>query len=102
MADGPRVSARRGRLRPTHEGGCHTVDSPTVRNCTRDSRLCRPLPIARSRDMHELPSIDDLLEHMVPLGASDLHATAGSPPAFRARGHIVRAAGVEPFTAADT
>src|SRR5258705_387737 len=43
-----------------------------VSDCTRDSRRCRPLPIARLRDMQELTSIDDLLEQMVPLGASDL------------------------------
>ncbi|HET7648177.1 MAG TPA: type IV pilus twitching motility protein PilT [Gaiellaceae bacterium] len=33
-------------------------------------------------------SIDDLLERMVELGASDLHLTVGSAPAFRVRGHI--------------
>jgi twitching motility protein PilT len=52
--------------------------------------------------MQELTSIDDLLEQMVPLGASDLHVTVGSPPAFRVKGHIVRAEGFEPFTADDT
>src|SRR5256885_8957536 len=43
--------------------------------------------------MPELTSIDDLLEQMVSLGASDLHVTVGSPPAFRVRGHIARAEG---------
>src|SRR5258707_12488631 len=52
--------------------------------------------------MPQLTSIDDLLEQMVPLGASDLHVTVGSPPAFRVKGHIVRAEGFEPFTADDT
>src|SRR5438094_3907723 len=52
--------------------------------------------------MQQLTSIDDLLEQMVPLGASDLHVTVGSPPAFRVRGHIARAEGYEPFTADDT
>src|SRR5256885_11595563 len=52
--------------------------------------------------MQELTSIDDLLEQMVSLGASDLHVTVGSPPAFRVRGHIARAEGFEPFTADDT
>ena len=52
--------------------------------------------------MSELTSIDGLLEQMVGLGASDLHVTVGSPPAFRVRGHIVRAEGYEPFTADDT
>ena len=52
--------------------------------------------------MSELTSIDGLLEQMVGLGASDLHVTVGSPPAYRVRGHIVRAEGFEPFTADDT
>jgi twitching motility protein PilT len=52
--------------------------------------------------MQTLTSIDDLLEQMVALGASDLHVTVGSPPAFRVRGHIARLDGVEPFTADDT
>jgi twitching motility protein PilT len=44
-------------------------------------------------EQHELTSVDDLLEQMVTLGASDLHLTVGSPPAFRRRGHIARAEG---------
>ena len=52
--------------------------------------------------MPQLTSIDDLLEQMVELGASDLHITVGSPPAFRVRGHIVRAEGFEPFDADET
>jgi twitching motility protein PilT len=53
--------------------------------------------------MHEqLTSIDGLLEQMVALGASDLHVTVGSAPAFRVRGHIVRADGFDVFTADDT
>ena len=52
--------------------------------------------------MPQLTSIDDLLEQMVELGASDLHITVGSPPAFRVRGHITRAEGYELFTAEDT
>jgi twitching motility protein PilT len=53
--------------------------------------------------MHEqLTSIDGLLEQMVALGASDLHVTVGSAPAFRVRGHIVRADGFDAFTADDT
>jgi twitching motility protein PilT len=52
--------------------------------------------------MQQLTSIDELLEQMVSLGASDLHVTVGSPPAFRVRGHISRAEGFEPFTADDT
>src|SRR2546421_3519531 len=52
--------------------------------------------------MTQLTSIDDLLEQMVALGASDLHVTVGSPPAYRVRGHIVRAEGFEQFAADDT
>jgi twitching motility protein PilT len=52
--------------------------------------------------MAQLTSIDDLLEQMVELGASDLHITVASPPAYRIRGHIVRAEGFEPFTDEDT
>jgi twitching motility protein PilT len=52
--------------------------------------------------MDQLTSIDDLLEQMVALGASDLHVTVGSPPAFRVRGEIARLEGVEPFTSDDT
>ncbi len=52
--------------------------------------------------MSQLTSIDDLLEQMVGLGASYLHVTVASPPAFRVRGHIVRAEGYAPFTADDT
>jgi twitching motility protein PilT len=52
--------------------------------------------------MQELISIDELLEQMVALGASDLHVTVGSAPAFRVRGHILRAEGFEPFNADDT
>ena len=35
-------------------------------------------------------SIDQLLEQMVGAGASDLHLTAGTPPAIRVRGHVQR------------
>jgi len=52
--------------------------------------------------MQQLTSIDDLLEQMVALGASDLHVTVGSAPAFRIRGHIMRAEGFEPFNSDDT
>src|SRR4051794_12387564 len=52
--------------------------------------------------MEQLTSIDDLLEQMVAMGASDLHITVASPPAFRKRGHITRAEGYEAFTADDT
>ena len=52
--------------------------------------------------MPQLTSIDDLLERMVELGASDLHITVGSPPAYRIRGQIVRAEGFDPFTDEDT
>src|SRR5919202_6114875 len=47
-------------------------------------------------------SIDDLLEQMATLGASDLHVTVGTPPAFRVRGHVERAEGFDPLTSEDT
>ena len=40
-------------------------------------------------------SIDELLEQMVGLNASDLHLTVASPPAVRVRGNLVR---LEPFS----
>jgi twitching motility protein PilT len=52
--------------------------------------------------MPQLTSIDDLLEQMVVLNASDLHVTTDSPPVYRVRGEIVRASGFEPFTPDDT
>jgi twitching motility protein PilT len=52
--------------------------------------------------MPQLISIDDLLEQMVAVGASDLHISVGSPPVLRVRGHIERVDGFEPLTADDT
>jgi twitching motility protein PilT len=52
--------------------------------------------------LQELTSIDDLLEQMVEHGASDLHVTVGSPPAFRVRGQIARAEGYDALSADDT
>ncbi len=52
--------------------------------------------------MPQLTSIDDLLEQMVALNASDLHVTTDSPPVYRVRGEIVRAAGFDPLTPDDT
>jgi twitching motility protein PilT len=43
-------------------------------------------------------SIDELLERMVGLGASDLHITVGTPPAIRVRGHVSR---LDDFTVLD-
>jgi twitching motility protein PilT len=52
--------------------------------------------------MPHLISIDDLLEQMVAVGASDLHVSVGSPPVLRVRGHIERIDGFEPLTEDDT
>jgi twitching motility protein PilT len=52
--------------------------------------------------MTQLTSIDDLLEQMVDLNASDLHVTTDSPPVYRIRGEIVRVADLDPFTPDDT
>ena len=52
--------------------------------------------------MPQLTSIDDLLEQMVGLNASDLHVTTDSPPVYRVRGEILRAEGFDPMTPDDT
>src|SRR5437588_8560742 len=62
----------------------------------------RAVPIAPARGMPQLTSIDDLLEQMVGLNASDLHVTTDSPPVYRVRGEILRAEGFDPMTPDDT
>jgi twitching motility protein PilT len=52
--------------------------------------------------MRPTNSIDELLEHMVTLNASDLHVTAGTPPVVRVRGEVERLDGFESFTPEDT
>jgi twitching motility protein PilT len=47
-------------------------------------------------------SIDDLLEHMVALGASDLHVTSGSEPVIRLNGHLKRVEEFPRLTPDDT
>jgi twitching motility protein PilT len=47
-------------------------------------------------------SIDDLLEQMVARNASDLHVTAGLPPAIRVRGHVERLEEFARLTPEDT
>jgi twitching motility protein PilT len=42
--------------------------------------------------------MDQLLERMVALGASDLHITVGTPPAARIRGHVHRMEEFSPIT----
>ena len=49
-----------------------------------------------------LHSIDQLLERMAGQHASDLHVTAGTPPAIRVRGRVDRLDDFEPLTAEDT
>ncbi len=39
---------------------------------------------------HAPTSIDELLEHCVNVGASDLHLTVASPPVVRVHGKLVR------------
>src|SRR6059058_638664 len=62
----------------------------------------RAVPIAPAKGMPQLTSIDDLLEQMVGLNASDLHVTTDSPPVYRVRGEIVRAQGFDALTPDDT
>ncbi len=47
-------------------------------------------------------SIDQLLERMVALNASDLHLSVGSPPALRRLGHLERLEDFDPMSAEDT
>jgi twitching motility protein PilT len=47
-------------------------------------------------------SIDDLLEHMVALGASDLHVATGSEPVIRLNGHLERVEGFPRLMPDDT
>jgi twitching motility protein PilT len=47
-------------------------------------------------------SIDDLLEHMVALGASDLHVTTGSQPVIRVNGKLERLEDFSRLTPDDT
>src|SRR6266511_216687 len=51
---------------------------------------------------HLSVSIDELLEHAVALGASDLHVTVGTPPAARVRGHLQRIDGAAALDAEAT
>src|ERR687886_453775 len=50
----------------------------------------------------DLLSIDDLLEQMVARGASDLHLSAGAPPALRVRGEMIRLEELGTLMPADT
>jgi twitching motility protein PilT len=52
--------------------------------------------------MRPANSIDELLEHMVAQNASDLHVTAGSPPAIRVRGEVERVEGYSALTPEET
>ncbi len=51
---------------------------------------------------HAPTSIDELLEHCVNVGASDLHLTVGSPPVVRVHGELVPVRGVDPLDADTT
>src|SRR4051794_13875953 len=47
-------------------------------------------------------SIDELLERMVEVNASDLHVTTGTPPAIRVRGEVERLEGFDALSAEET
>jgi twitching motility protein PilT len=47
-------------------------------------------------------SIDELLERMVEVNASDLHVTTGTPPAVRVRGRMERLEGYDALTPEET
>jgi twitching motility protein PilT len=50
----------------------------------------------------DVTSIDQLLEQMVQLNASDLHLTVGAPPVVRLKGHLQRFDGVPAMSADNT
>jgi twitching motility protein PilT len=50
----------------------------------------------------DVTSIDQLLEQMVQLNASDLHLTVGAPPVVRLKGHLQRFDGVSAMSADNT
>ena len=52
--------------------------------------------------MSDVTSIDQLLEQMVQLNASDLHLTVGAPPVVRLKGHLQRFDGVPAMSADNT
>jgi twitching motility protein PilT len=52
--------------------------------------------------MRPVNSIDELLEHMVALNASDLHVTVGTPPVVRVRGEVQRLEEYAPLNADDS
>ncbi len=52
--------------------------------------------------MDAVQSIDELLDRMEPLRASDLHVAAGSPPVVRVRGEIRPLEGLAPLAPSDT
>jgi twitching motility protein PilT len=52
--------------------------------------------------MPEITTIDNLLERMVGLSASDLHISMSAPPMVRRRGHLEAVEGFEPLTSDDT
>jgi twitching motility protein PilT len=51
---------------------------------------------------HTPTSIDELLEHCVNVGASDLHLTVASPPVVRVHGKLVPVHGADPLDAETT
>ena len=52
--------------------------------------------------MDAVHSIDELLSGMDPLGASDLHLAAGSPPVIRVHGDLHPITELPELTSADT
>ncbi len=49
-----------------------------------------PQPVPAAQEKRAAGSIDDLLEHVVVRGASDLHVTVGSEPVIRVNGRLER------------
>jgi len=75
-----------------HLAGDAGAGSPSVAS-TREPEASSPRPAAESQLAYEQESgidLDEVLVRLVEAGGSDLHLTAGSPPAIRVRGDLIR------------
>ena len=61
-----------------------------------------PQPVPAAQEKRAAGSIDDLLEHVVVRGASDLHVTVGSEPVIRVNGRLERLEEFERLTPEET
>ncbi|MGE0707504.1 MAG: type IV pilus twitching motility protein PilT [Planctomycetota bacterium] len=71
--------------------------APATRALATDAEALLPAPCAAAR-----ARLQGLLQSCRELGASDLHLTAGEPPALRQLGRLAPIAGLQPLEAAET